>query len=102
MDSTARGFVHLTDDLTVLVSGMVEEDKKRWLHVSVSRRSRLPSWEDLKLVKATFIGEDKTAIQVFPSQDKYVNFHPYVLHLWHCVDGDPVPDFTSGRPKGML
>jgi hypothetical protein len=102
LDSTAKAFVHLTSGLAVIVSGMVEGDGKRWLHVSVSRAGRLPSWEDLGTVKNEFIGKDKVAIQVFPTEDKYVNFHPHVLHLWHCVDGESIPDFTFGRAKGML
>ncbi len=28
------------------------------------------------------------------------NIHPNVLHLFVCLDGDPLPDFTRG--KGSL
>jgi hypothetical protein len=88
--------------MTVIFSGMVEADGKRWLHVSCAHGNRLPSWDDLKLVKETFIGRDRKAVQVFPSQEEYVNVNPYCLHLWHCLDGDGLPDFTSGRPKGHI
>lgn len=85
--------------LLVICSGRVEEDGKRWIHVSCSRRGRLPSWDDLKKVKHVFLGREAKAIQILPPEDQYVNFHPYVLHLWTCLDGDPLPDL---RKDGMI
>lgn len=82
--------------LNVIVSGAFDLDGKRWLHVSCSRRDRLPSWEDLRAVKDCYIGKEKLAVQVLPQQSRYINIHPYVLHLWHCVDADPIPDFARG------
>lgn len=82
--------------LSVIVSGAVELDGKRWLHVSCAYASRLPSWEDLRMVKDLFIGPDRAAYQVLPPTAKHVNIHSYCLHLWSCVDGDPLPDFTQG------
>jgi len=81
--------------LTVICSAKVEGDGQRWMHVSVSRSSKLPSWDDLRLVKDTFIGKSRKAIQVLPPESEYVNFHPYVLHLWACLDGEPIPDFRD-------
>jgi len=82
--------------LGVIASGDIELDGKRWLHVSVSRAHRLPSWEDLRAVKDLFIGRERTAYQVLPRAEKYVNINPHVLHMWCCLDGDPLPDFTRG------
>src|SRR3990167_1384383 len=82
--------------LTVICSARVERDGRRWMHVSCSRPSSLPTWEDLRLVKDTFIGIERKAIQVLPPQSEYVNLHPYVLHLWSCLDGDGLPDFREG------
>lgn len=79
--------------LTVICTGHLYPDGRRWMHVSFSRPHRLPSWEDLRVVKDTFVGRDRLALQVLPRQDEYVNIHPHVLHLWSCLDGDPVPDF---------
>lgn len=84
------------DDLKVLVSESVEADERVWLHVSFSRPTRLPTWSDLRRVKDAFIGKDKKAIQVFPAEREYVNIHPYVLHLFHCLEGDALPDFRRG------
>jgi len=85
-----------SDKLKVLASVGMELDGKFWLHVSFSRKDRLPSWFDIKRVKDAFIGETRTAYQIFPPKDKYVNIRETVLHLWHCLDGDVTPDFTHG------
>lgn len=87
--------------LRVLVSCCIERDGRRWLHVSVSRATKIPSWSDLREVKDIFVGRDRLAIQILPPEAEYVNFHPHVLHLWSCLDGErPVPDFRSC--EGML
>jgi hypothetical protein len=89
-------YVNKSMGLQVFITGQVELDDSHWIHVSVSRRSRLPSWEDLKLVKCLFIGIEKEAIQVLPAESEYVNVHPFCLHLWHRTDGAMCPDFTHG------
>ena len=77
-------------------------DGKMWLHASVSRLDgKMPSYDDLALLKKLCIGEHRTALQVFPPSDKHVNWAGErgmeVLHLWCCLDGDVTPDFTKGR-----
>jgi hypothetical protein len=89
-------FVSMSRRLSVIVSGMVYPDGKRWYHVSVAHPERLPSYNELCEVKSVFIGDNKKAIQVFPAKSEHVNIHPNCLHLWHCVDEDPLPDFTAG------
>lgn len=84
------------DAMTVIISGAREEDGKRWVHLSVARPDRLPSYHELVAVKETFIGAERKAISVFAPRSEHVNIHEYCLHLWHCVDGDPLPDFTGG------
>jgi len=83
------------DGRVVILSGSREQDGNRWLHVSMSRADRLPSWEDLRECKELFIG-DRVAVQVFPRKAEYVNIHPNVLHLWSCLDAEILPDFTRG------
>lgn len=82
--------------MVVLASASQELDGRRWLHVSCSRPRRLPNWSEFKEVKDIFIGRHKKAIQILPTQKEYVNIHPNVLHLFHCLDEDPLPDFTRG------
>lgn len=83
------------DGLAVIVSGAVQSDGKRWIHLSCSRRQRLPSWQDLRQAKDAFIGAEAYAVQVLPPADRYVNIHPFCLHLFHCVDGHPLPEFSA-------
>jgi hypothetical protein len=84
---------------TVILSAAVELDQRRWLHVSVATPTKLPSWELLKEIKQIFIGRNKQAVQVMPTEERYINLHPYCLHLFHCLEeNDPVPDFTRGGP----
>lgn len=69
-------------------------ESRCWLHVSVSGRQCLPTWE----VKDLFVGRERCALQVLPPASEYVNVDPNVLHLWCALEGPrPVPDFTRGR-----
>lgn len=86
---------HAHSDLLVITSGRVEKDGKRWIHVSMSYPTKLPGWGVYRMVKDRFIGRDKKAIQVLPADSEYVNVHPNVLHMWHCLDGDGLPDFRT-------
>lgn len=79
--------------LLVICTAAREADGKRWMHVSMSRRKRLPSYDDMCLVKDVFVGRERMALQVFARKSQHVNINPYVLHLWSCLDGDPTPDF---------
>jgi hypothetical protein len=94
MDGSA--WVNKSLGLLVIESTNKEQDGKTWKHVSMSRKSRLPTYDDMKIVKQQFIGDDHSAIQIFPRKTEHVNIHPYCLHLWCCLDGDPFPDFTNG------
>ena len=78
----ARAWINSELGLKVLVTSDVMDDGSRWLHVSVSRRDRIPSWNDLKETKDMFIGRNAEAIQVLPRDRDYVNLHPFCLHLW--------------------
>jgi len=84
------------DGLRVLTSVAMESDCQFWLHVSCSRTNQLPSYDDLKRVKAVFIGDDRKAIEVHPPRREHVNINPFVRHLWCCLTDNPFPDFTKG------
>ena len=84
--------------LLVLATAAIMQDGREWLHVSFSRKSRIPSYDDLQLVKREFIGNDKKAIMVFPEQENYVNIHPNCLHLWYSAE-NPIPEFSN---KGSI
>lgn len=95
--SDGEAWVNKSLGLVVISSMAKELDGKFWQHVSLSRKSKVPSYDDMCLVKKLFIGEDKKAIQIFAQKSDHVNIHPYCLHLWHCIDGDSLPDFTHGK-----
>lgn len=66
-------------------------DTRHWLHLSVSRDNRYPSWEDVLTVKEEFIGEEAEAYQILPKLSEYVNIHNNVFHIWSCQDGPLMP-----------
>lgn len=80
----------------VIMSITKELDGRRWLHASLSARTIDDAYDKLALLKRVWIGEGRTALQVFPPKAKHVNVHPNCLHLWACLDGDVTPDFSRG------
>ena len=71
--------------LSVMAHDGIGGDVDGWEHVSVSRPDRVPTWEEMCLVKDVFWGEEEVVIQIHPKKSEYVNRHPYVLHLWRRV-----------------
>ena len=68
-----------------------------WDHVSVSRKDRCPTWEEMETVKRLFFAEDETAMQLHVPPTDHINVHPYCLHMWRPHGGHiPLP------PKGMV
>lgn len=65
-----------------------------WWHLSVSRTTRLPTWDELVQAKECFLGVNARAMQIIPPRSEYVNIDPHVLHLFARIDGKRVlPDF---------
>jgi len=85
--------------LSVIVAFSIEQDGKRWAHFSVAHKKRLPTWDEFRDAKFMFLGDLK-AIQILPATKDYVNINPNCLHLFACLDGDTLPDFT--RASGSL
>jgi hypothetical protein len=79
--------------LAVICTARVEADGQRWIHVSFARPDKIPTWQDACLVKQVFVGDALKAVQVMPIPAEHVNFHPRCLHLFACLDRDPLPDF---------
>lgn len=73
---------HKASSLSVLRSIDDLGDGKPVLHISVSRKSKLPSWEDLKLCKTLFMGPDVDAYHIIPRASDYVNMNQNTMHLW--------------------
>jgi len=77
-------------------------DGKIWRHLSISRRARLPSYDELARARRDFLGLERPAYQVFPPSKEFVNFHTFCLHLWSPVDHDPFPDPDMARAQATL
>jgi hypothetical protein len=57
------------------------------LHISVSRRDRWPSWDELVAVKRAFWPPEAQVVQFIPGEGEYVNIHPNCFHLVGDVEG---------------
>jgi hypothetical protein len=71
---------------------VIASDGMGWEHVSVSRRDRCPTWDEMCQVKAMFWDADDCVVQFHPARSEYVNNHPYCLHMWRPVRAEmPIP-----------
>lgn len=79
-------YINKINSMTVLISlDRINPDEFNTLHVSVSRKNKLPTWDDLKKVKHDFIGAEGEAFQCFPKNSEFVNMHSYCMHLWSTL-----------------
>lgn len=61
---------------------VVASDGGGWEHVSVSRKDRCPTWDEMCAIKDMFFDAEECVVQYHPPKSDYVNLHPYCLHLW--------------------
>ena len=59
-----------------------------WEHVSVSRKDRCPTWDEMCQVKDLFWDDQDCVVQFHPPKAEYVNNHPNCLHLWRPIGWD--------------
>lgn len=86
---------------TRVIMGVERHDAELWLHVSVSERKSLPRWSTMVEVKRIFIGPQRKAISVLPSDNEWINTNQFVLHLWARLDAPiPIPDFRRDSVAG--
>ncbi len=83
--------------MIVIASISVEQDGKAWMHLSMSHARRVPTYDELVYLKLHWAGDDRKCVMVLPEKAKHINIDPNVLHLFCCLEGDPLPDFTGGR-----
>lgn len=67
-----------------------------WEHVSVSRQSRVPTYDDMDEIKRDFWGDDQTVMQLHVPRTDHINHHDYCLHLWRPIDQE-IP-----RPPSLM
>lgn len=73
-----------------------------WEHVSVSLTNRCPTWEEMCWVKSLFWDDEEAVLQLHPPRSRWINNHPYCLHLWRPKNQEiPLPpDITVGIKGG--
>ena len=83
-------------DGSVLISCAQHDDGVEWVHASMTRKGRVPDYDDQCLLHRAVFG-DGWAYQVFAPAAEHVNIHPNALHIWGRLDGKPaMHNFTSG------
>jgi len=70
-----------------------------WEHVSATIvhpvEKRCPTWEEMCAIKNIFWAKEDCVMQYHPPEDKYVNQHPFCLHLWRKPGFEmPIPEPT--------
>lgn len=63
----------------------------QWLHLSVTRQRRMPSWEDLVCAREELGYKDFVFIQLLPPTKHWLNVHAFCLHLFTRLDTETVP-----------
>lgn len=68
----------------VISSEGLDRPGMEWKHVSVSilKQERCPTWQEMCYIKDIFWDHEECVFQLHPPRSKYVNNHPYCLHLW--------------------
>lgn len=78
-----------------------------WLHVSVSRGRRLPTWGDLVRARDALGFKERIFVQLIPPASAWLNVHDHCLHLFHRLDEETVPrmlwdqEGATGERYGM-
>lgn len=64
-----------------------------WDHVSVSMCSqkRCPTWDEMCAIKDMFFDPEECVVEYHPPKSRYINNHPFCLHLWRPNGGQEIP-----------
>lgn len=81
---------------SVIVTTARQDDGIEWVHASWCYDDRLPTYDELVVLRSAVWGSNGWAFQVFAPPTSHVNIHRYALHLWGRADGvNPFPDFGA-------
>ncbi len=76
------GFIHLPDCGTCSVVWGDNEYGMEHVSVSPKRKFKIPSWDDMCILKDIFFEDEEEAYQIHPKKNEYVNLMENCLHLW--------------------
>lgn len=85
------------DRLRVVVGDGVEWEEAglplpAWEHVSVSLKTRTPTWAEMEWVRELFFADDELVLQFSVPRAQHINIHEHVLHLWRPIGVEiPLP-----------
>lgn len=68
-----------------------------WEHVSVSRKSRMPTYDDMDWVAKTFWEDTDTLMQLRVPITEHINLSNFCLHWWR-----PIEDWIPRPPNWMV
>ena len=89
-----RGKGRVRKSGSVLVT-VADHDGAWWIHASMQREDRMPSYDDLATLHYAVFG-DRWAYQLFAPPEHHVNLHPRCLHLWGLESGEAIlPNFGA-------
>lgn len=79
------GLIKLPDCGTCSV--MFGENEDGWEHVSVSpkHKYKIPTWDDMCVLKDIFFDDEEEVYQIHPKKSEYVNLSENCLHLWKPI-----------------
>lgn len=71
---------------------VIASDGGGWDHVSVSLKTRIANYYEMKKIRRLFWGDDDIVVEYHMGETNHVNIHKHVLHLWRCQVGKfPTP-----------
>lgn len=82
---SGMGFVKLPDCGTCSVIFGSGEDGYEHISVSPKHKFRIPSWEDMCVLKEIFFEDEEEVYQIHPKKSEYVNLSKNCLHLWKPI-----------------
>ena len=81
---------------------VIASDMMGWEHVSVSRRDRIPTWEEMCQVKELFWDDEDAVMQIHPAKSEWISNHDNCLHLWRpLVAVIPLPPSIMVGVRGI-
>ena len=60
---------------------LVSQQRVGW-HLSISRKDRLPSWEEIRDARYACIPDEATMALLLPPRSEYVNVHEFCIQLY--------------------
>lgn len=61
---------------------VIASDQNGWDHVSVSKPSKTPTWEEMEWIKRMFFKPDEVCMQLHVQESEHISYHDHCLHIW--------------------